>query len=599
MPAPSPLQVDLLNRQPELNWLLDANNNINALLFDQWGLKLLQHYQTNKPLNDVKDAFLWALEQKVEITALQNTFDWLHKTFVIANNKSKEASLFFSDLKQKYPEQLQHLLSNASLDNSVWNTAFLMQYAPDPKKMWDSNPKNATYYNQTAPLAWCKKETTHDNCSACAYPTEETVKTMHNIMGPKAFAQWQYGAFMHLLSMNMHSPIGPPSGKKYGAALALEVMAPAIRLGLAPDPKEFALDTVKRYKGRGLVEDLMRGIDYAMDQYEESRCQEGLDYCSTVLNNIIPFAIQDGLARDINSMGIDTRMTQGLHAGRLDPTIAEKWFEDRLTHGRAKRVLSLREVSPPWPLAMKQRLFALDASLRADTNKTEAQNTVVFLQSVGFDPAIVPVLLDTLSDTQWSDIQHELDNNDATSNVVALLRTQHPRVDAYKNSPRARTAITAACMFYVSDFSNYHAAGAEKYRSLSGLLFSGNQQEVGKASLPQPLAYFASCFPQYRETWQSLAQDMAVSSIAQRKKLGNDRIPAHTPSDARQVINAVASLMLGKTVDAQNLLEVRNMLDSTMSYEALVQTQMNVLEEFQLPETFNASIFADNLSLEP
>lgn len=593
MPTPSALQISLLARQPELDWLLDPNGDINGPLFDQWGLKLLQHAQNNKGLSDVKDAVLWGLEKNVDPKHLQNGFNWLHKYFVTSHTKNKEATSFFSEVKQKYPDALQQLLSNTRTSNSVWNTALLMKYAPDPKKMWESNPNNTAYYTGTTPLSWSKKETQHDNCSPCAYPTEDTIKTMHDVMGPKAFALWQYGAFMHLLSLNIYSSEGPPSGKKYGAPLAFDVLEPAIRLGLAPDPQTLALDTVRRYKGKGLVEDLLIGLNHAMDKYEAEDNQDGLKYCSTMLNNIIPFAIRDGLSYDINASGVDTRLTHGLAHNRLDQAVAESWFEDRLRHGHTKRPLNIQECAGVWPRDMQERLFALQIALHHDPSKTVAGNTIAFLQRIGFNPALVPVVLDSLSDDTWHAVQKELDSNDETSSVVSLLRTKHPRIDAYKNSPRARTAITVACMYYVNQPPNTPCE--PKYRQLAGLLYSSAQNGVGALSLPQPLAYFASCFPQYRETWRALAQDMANTAIA-KNAAEPARVPGHSPEDAHQVINAVASLMLGKSVDAQSLLQVRNMLDSAMSYEELVQTQMQELETFKLPETFDAAMFsADNL----
>ena len=64
---------------------------------------------------------------------------------------------------------------------------------------------------------------------------------------------------------------------------------------------------------------------------------------------------------------------------------------------------------------------------------------------------------------------------------------------------------------------------------------------------------------------------------------------------AKKVINALTSLMLGKSVDAHALLAVRDTLDPNMDYESLIQSQLNTNETFELPSSFNADMFTDGL----
>ena len=589
----TPLQSHLFSRQPNLHWLLSAQGELLEPLLHQWGQQLLSKHHYTGPFADVKDVFLWAIEKNASAPALQPAFDWLHKIIVIGTSHPKDADSFLHTLKSTHPELLQMLMENTTWHNSVWDTSFALKYAPDPKQLWDSKRSWHDFYNATgttSPLTWSRKETNHANACPWAKPDEAVMQSMHDVMGAQSLLRWQYGAYLSVLSQNTYTPDGLPSGRKYGLAGALVLLEPAIKIGLAPDPQVLAQDTVRRYKGQGLVDDMLKGLDYCMEKYETSGFIQGMDYCSKMLNTIMPFAISEGMANGNNALGMDKKITQAVHNGRMAEKLALSWFEARCQQGRAKEV-DFKTFAPLWPETLRQKLVVLEATQLRKPNTSNASSVISLFEKWSFEPSCTKVILDTLTPEQWSDVQKELDNNERTSAVVSLLKTPHPWIETYKSSTRARTAVVAACMV---DINEPDYVMNPKYRELCGLFGTSHQTPIGQLSLPQPLGYFANCFPQYRETWQRLACDMANQRPMGKKRAMSDPERNTEKNVANKVVNALASLMLGKSVDAASLLQLRESLDPNMSYETLVQSQLNATEVFELPATFDENMFASD-----
>lgn len=591
MPNSSSLQDNLFSRLPDLQWLLDSNGDLIEPLLHQWGLQALRtqqyalHYK--KHFTDVKDVLFWAVEKKASASSLQTTFDWLHRAMVTLPVVQNESAQLLKTLKKDQPELLQLFLQNLSLHNSVWNTSFAMQYAPDQQKVWDTNPDWKSFYSGANALAWTKKESNQYNACRLAWPDEAVTKTMHRIMGAHSFELWQYGAYMSLLIENSNVPNGAPSGNKYGFANALLMIEPAVSLGLAPNAKKLALDTVRRYKGKGLVEDMLRGLDYCMEKYETEGRQVNLDYCATMLNTVIPFAITEGFASLPGAPGMDQKITEALSGGRIETTVASAWFEARLNTPR-RTAVDIKKLAPFWPENLREKLVLREATHQHSSQKSYGENTLALFQHWAFDPTLTKVMLNNMAPVQWTAFQAELDSNDRTSAVVSLLKTPHPLVEEYKSSPRARVSVVAACMVVLNEKAY---SSVPKYQGLAILFGNDNNTSVGKLSLPQPLFYFANCFPQYRETWQRLACEMANQNPMNGKTQAFIRNSNPDRVGATRVVNALASLMLGKSVDAESMLQVREALDASMSYEELVQSQFNSTDVFRLPDAFDESIF--------
>lgn len=589
----TPLQERLFSRQPELHWLLDTHGQLLEPLLHQWGQQLLVKHHYTSPFSDVKDVFLWAIEKNASAPALQSTFDWLHKTMVIVHSYPKDTDNFLHSLKSTHPELLQHLMETITWRNSVWDTSFALKYAPDPEKLWEVKRSWHDFYNatsSTSPLTWSRKETNHANACPWAKPDEAVMQRLHDVMGAQAFLRWQYGAYLAVLSQNNSTQDGVPSGRKYGLASALVLLEPSIKLELAPDPQVLAQDTVRRYKGQGLVEDMLKGLDYCMEKYEGNDFVQGLDYCSKMLNTIVPFAISEGMANGNNALGMDKKITQAVNNGRMAERLALSWFEARCQKGRTRPV-AFKTFAPLWPETLREKLVVLESKQLRKPNTSDANAIVSLLETWWFEPTCTSAILNTLTPEQWSDIQQVLDSNERTSAVVSLLKTSHPWIENYKSSTRARIAVVAACMVFINE-PQY--VMNPKYRELGGLFGTSNNTPIGELSLPQPLSYFANCFPQYRETWQRLACDMA-----DQRPMGGKRSMADPNRDtetnaAHKVVNALASLMLGKSVDAASLLQIRESLDPNMSYETLVQSQLNATEVFELPATFDENMFASD-----
>lgn len=587
MPTSSPLQDSLFSRQPDLHWLLDANGNLIEPLLHQWGQQLQRTHHYTKPFVDTKDVLLWAIEKNASAPALQSTFDWLHKIFVGTQGHAKGSDAFLHTLKEEHPALLQTLLQNVAWKSSVWDTSFAFKYAPDPKALWTSRPDWQQFYTGSNPLAWTKKESTHPNATAWAYPDQACMQRMHDTMGRQAFLLWQYGAYMALLTQNTYSSTGAPSGRKYGLAAALTLLEPAITLGLAPDAEDLAQDTVRRYKGKDLVEDMLKGIDYCMEQYEENGLAQGVEYCTKMLSTLIPHAIKEGLTAGANALGMDKKITHSVHTGRITEALAQTWFEARLRTGRSKHV-DFKAFSPKWPEGLRKQLVELESEMQREPKKAHATTMRALFELWSYEPTASKALLDSMTPAQWGRVQETLDSDSNTNAVVSLLQTPHPWVETYKSSPRARIAVVAACMIFINE-PKYVLD--PRYRGLAGLFSTNSETPVGMLSMPQPLAYFATCFPQYRQTWQRLACEMAEQN-PMGTKANVHRSEEDNMAAAKKVVNALASLMLGKSVDAESLLSVRNMLDPNMTYEALVQSQFNAAEVFELPATFNESMFS-------
>ena len=587
---PTPLQDRLFSRQPNLHWLLDDADQLLEPLLHQWGQQLHSNHPYTSPFFDVKDVLLWAIEKNASHSALQPTFDWLHKIIVIGHKHSKDSDSFLHTLRSTHPDLLQTLMENVKWHNSVWDTSFALKYAPDPKKLWDHKLSWHTFYHTngtTNPLTWSRKESNHANSCPWAKPNERVMQYLHDVMGPKACLLWQYGAYLDVLSQNHSSQDGLPSGRKYGLAAAIVLLEPAIKLGIAPEPKALAQDTVRRYKGQGLVDDMLQGLDYCMEKYETNSFVQGIEYCSQMLNTIMPFAISEGLASGTSALRMDKKITQAVHNGRMAEELALSWFETRCQKGRAKEV-DFKTFAPLWPETLRQKLVVLEATQLRKPNASNASAVISLFEKWLFEPSCTKVVLDTLTLEQWSEVQKELDKNERTSAVVSLLKTPHPWIETYKSSTRARTAVVAACMVYINE-PDY--VMNPKYRELGGLFGTSNQTPIGQLSLPQPLGYFANCFPQYRETWQRLACDMANQRPMGEKRTMSDPERDTEKKVANKVVNALASLMLGKSVDAASLLQMRESLDPNMSYETLVQSQLNATEVFELPATFDENMF--------
>jgi hypothetical protein len=291
---------------------------------------------------------------------------------------------------------------------------------------------------------------------------------------------------------------------------------------------------------------------------------------------------------------MDTQITVAVNTARMSESLAVSWFEERLRQGRSK-VVDFRTLSPLWPERLREKLVLLEAEVRHPKSATSPQHVLDLIQHWSFEPTTTKVLLDSFTPEQWSMFQDVLDSNTKTSAVVALLRVPHPLVEAYKSSNRARIAVVASCMVFINE-PDYTIN--PKYQGLGGLFSNDSRMPVGQLSLPQPLIYFANCFPQYRETWQRLACEMANQNPMGMKKrfpgLINSEVKTTT---AQKVVNALTSLMLGKVVDAEALLRVRNSLDPNMDYETLVQSQLNNTEVFELPATFDENMFCTDFSI--
>ncbi len=591
MPTPNLTQEALFERMPEMQWLLDSSGRIVEPLFRQWGVQALQSNVNAQTFSCVSMAFSWAVEKDVQAGALQSTFNWLHHALSL-NYPSlpKDADSYLQNLKTNNPVLLQTLLTKLPLYDSVWDTAFVLKYAPDPQKAWDARAHWHSYYKGATPLNWSKKESTQPNCSVWANPDITATRDMHRVMGKEAFALWQYGVYMARLSQNQQTAQAP-SGSTYNLAAGLLQLEPSMHLGIAPAPETLALDTVRRYKGKGLVEDMFSGLAHTMQRYEEQNFQPGIDYCAAMFNTLVPFAIKEGLAKRDTALNLDKQISFAMQKGRLALDVGKGWFEERITTGREKSAVAFPTLLPRWPAELRGPLLKLEMKTRRE--KDAASSLACFqlkaLEAWSFQPSVVQTLLDNSTPQEWDDLQKELDSNNATTAVLSLLQTEHPWVHTYKSTPRARIAVVAACMVFSNEENYVHTT---KYRRLGGLLSSSAQTPLGQFSLPQPLYYFASIFPQYRETWQRLACEM-VAQMPQspnQKKADADK----TQRDAaKKVIRALASLMLGKDMDPDALLAVRDALDPNMDYESLVQSQLNTNETFELPSSFNENMFTD------
>lgn len=587
----SPLQDSLFQRQPDLHWLLDEQGNLIEPLLHQWALQLRKRHHYTRPLADCTDVLLWAIEKNATAPALQATFNWLHKTLQLVRGATQNEDRFLHDLKKTHPDLLQTLMQNVPWVNSVWDTSFALKYAPDPDKLWNNQPEWTVFYAASNALTWTKREGTHANSSAWAIPNDTVVKAMHSVMGEKPFLLWQYGVYFSTLSQNSHNSSGAPGGRKYGFAAALTLLEPAIELGLAPNAISLAQDTVRRYKGQDLVQDMLKGLEYCMEVYEDKGFDKGLDYCASMLNTLVPFALKEGLATGNQALGLDKKITNAVQAGRMDESLAQSWFEERLRSGRGKLV-DFKTFSPQWPPTLRATLVNLETTIQRQLNpKWSAGGAMLAMCDLwSFEPTATKTLLDNASPAQWKDFQHILDKNDKTGSVVSLLQTPHPWIDEYKSSPRARVAVVAACMVFINDQGYVQNL---RYRNLAGLFETGHETPIGKLSLPQPLGYFADCFPQYRTTWQRLACEMAAQN-PMGASTKPDKDADNLSVAARRVVDALASLMLGKPVDAQSLLRVRESLDPNMDYETLVQSQFNSAEVFELPATFDENMFSSD-----
>lgn len=590
MPTTSPTQEALFDRMPEMQWLLDNNGSIVEPLFVQWGVQALQSNVNAQTFSSVRLAFSWAVEKNVQAKTLQSTFNWLHRA-LSSNYPSlpKDADSFLHDLKTNNPALLQALLTKLPLYDSIWDTAFVLKYAPDPQKAWDARTHWHTYYKGTSPLSWSKKETVQPNYSVWANPDVDATREMSRVMGKTAFALWQYGAYMARLSHNQQTPQAP-AGSTYNLAAGLLQLEPSMHLGIAPAPETLALDTVRRYKGKGLVEDMFSGLAHSMQRYEEQRFQTGIDYCTAMFNTLVPFAIKEGLAAHNTALNLDKQITIAMQKGRLSPEVGLRWFQERIAQGREKSAVAFPVLLPHWPQELRGPLLQQEMNARREKNPAPSLAALQLkaLETWSFQSSVAQTLLNNATPKEWDDLQKELDSNNATTAVLSLLQVDHPWIHAYRSTPRARIAVVAACMVFSND-ENY--ARTEKYRRLGGLLSTSAQTPLGQFSLPQPLYCFASIFPQYRETWQRLACEMVAQMPhdVNQKKGNADKL--HRDA-AKKVIHALASLMLGKNVDPQALLAVRDALDPNMDYESLVQSQLNTSETFELPASFDENMFA-------
>lgn len=586
MTTSTSLQMSLFLRQPHLQWILDDNNNIIEPLLHQLSLNALSQQMHPKNGIDVKDIFLWAIEKNVSRSGLQTTFNWWYQTAIQLRGDQIESDLLLNNLKTNHPDLLQPLLENLNLTNNVWETSFAIKYAPDPQQVWDAHKSWPAFYKSNNALAWVKKEISHQGSCNLAIPDKVITKTMHGIMGHKPFELWQYGAYMSVLSQNKHTPQGAPSGTRYGFALALLTIESAIDLGCSPAASTLALDTARRYKGKELIQDMLTGLDYCMEKYETEGKNVNLNYCTAILNTIIPLAIKEGLANGQNASMMDQKITKSISDGRIDASIAYAWFETRINMARKIPVFIQRH-APLWPLALRAKLILLEKTHLHQPQKSEAQNTLNLIEHWHFESTSTCILLDNMTTTQWNALQDELDSNAHTCTVVALLKVPHPKIDAYKSSSRARIAVVAACLVFIdaADFKT------EPESKILANAFKDHTKSIDSLSLPQPLFYFANCFPQYRATWQRLACEM--TNVHPENESATS-ISARTKKNAKKIVNALASLMLGKLVDVQNMLLMRESLGSSITYEELVQLQFNPVDEFALPDTFDESMFANS-----
>lgn len=591
MPTATPLQEALFKRMPEMHWLLDPEDRLIEPLFRQWGVQALQSNVNAQTFSSMRMAFSWAAEKNVQAQTLQSTFNWLHNALAL-NYPSlpKDADGFLYDLKANNPALLQTLLRELPVYDSVWDTAFVLKYAPNPQQAWDDSVHWHDYYKGTSPLNWSKKESNQPNCCIWANPDIDATREMHKAMGKEAFALWQYGVYMARLSQNQQTVL-TPSGATYNLAAGLLQLEPSMHLGIAPAPETLTLDTVRRYKGQGLVEDMFSGLAHSMQRYEEQRFQTGIDYCAAMFNALVPFAIKEGLATRNTALNLDKQITVAMQKGRLAADVGKSWFQERIANGRDKSPVAFSSLLPRWPKALRGPLLHQEMRIRREKNPTQSLAALQLqcLDTWSFEPAVVQTVLEQATAQEWNDLQKELDSNDATTAVLSMLQTDHPWIQTYKSTPRARIAVVAACMVFSNEETYVHTT---KYRKLGGLLASSAQTPLGQFSLPQPLYYFASIFPQYRETWQRLACEMVdnMPHEVNRPKIDTAKLQRDA---AKKVINALTSLMLGKSVDAHALLAVRDTLDPNMDYESLIQSQLNTNETFELPSSFNENMFVD------
>lgn len=572
-------QDKLLQRLPRLHWMIDAQGEIIPSLLKQWGINNIQGNTSDTAFNDIRDVVVLALNKKIELDNIQPAFEWLYKKSINAYKHNKSQQDFWYELKEKKPREFQHLLLNLPLTNNVWETAFIFKYAPDPKQAWEAIKSWKDFYKGGNPLAWSRKSSASSNVTATATVEVEdsALKTMHSVMGSQAFLLWQYGSFLEVLSRNQYNGGHPPSGSKYGMANALKTLEPAIRLGIAPDAQKLTLDIVKRYKGKDLVNDFFIGLDYCMTQYEASNQSKELEYSSAILKTIIPFAIQENFPW--SHPQLDVKITQALRAKRLDPSIAHDWFKTRL---ESDKKINIKQLGAYWPEELRTFITSNVLLKNKKDANSEAEAILTTLTQWDFEPIATKTFLNTLSEEQWVSLTNLLNHKEHIASNLKIIQAHHPYTDEYKNSIRIRVSLITACMELIE-----HTKSQARSVILDAILESAH--EVDHYSLPQPLYFFAKILPQYKTTWQSMAIDFVARIEPEENVRSYTNGAIIHKAATKNVLNAVTSLMMGRDIDVEGLLNVRTLLDASMDYDTLILSQLDKGTDFCLPENFDIS----------
>lgn len=575
-----------LDQYPDFNWLLDENDRIIAPLFRQWGVQHAQSCNDGRALPSIVDVVNWGLDNNLPLKDIQPAFDWICKSLsTYSTTLSDNADQCLKDWKRNNPDALQELLLNTPIKNNVWNTSFLLKYAPDPKDFWAQTKQWHDFYKGSVQI-WLRKESQPNPYSDWQFPSLEEVESLKSSMGDKAFLLWQYGAFFEMFN-NKFSRSEYKSGSTYNMHHGLHILENCIQKELAPDPQELLANIFGRFKGKDLLIDVSNGLtQYMRLQKDNARA---LNYSANVLKEILPLAIKNYFHEMQEASKIDALVLLSLEQQYIDTDLAVSWFAARIK-GTIKDPIDFKNIGTHH--GMSPTLFdGIACHTKSNVPWTGTQEIEAWT-SINFEPTLMAMRIKNLSENQWRICLDALDGSHATLTNIKLLLLAHPKIEQYKKSVRARASIATCIVVYSSN--DMRTSG--QYRNLHQFISSNplaggngskNTFKPNVHSLPPPFNLCAAIFPEQKKVWQQLALTMNLNIHSSDIDNQNYRGYAQLyPEALKPILNSIGEVILGHPIDLEkmllNIVEVKKLVDANVEVEDLIMDRVNALERPEL-----------------
>ena len=563
----------LENDRASILLLLDDQNKINPDLFQHWCLRLKQTGYYGPGLELALAVFELGLSADVPAKYLTTAYTNIMDVDRYGRSSNIDTMKVLRALSLQYPDKMQDVVDLTWPNYSVWGIGKDLLLVPDPKTLWKKHPEMHTYLTDSKPLAWARKNSNHSFFTADVFKEPADMTVIANTLGVEAFKRWFYGCWFAGLNENYYTD--PGHGRKYNIGGRFRDLAlPSILGQCQVDASELIQDTLKRYKGKDLTTDLLSGLDYILAEYDQ---HDVVKYCTTFFESVIPYAVQDSLHLTSNAMSLDVNVGKLLASGKMTVDLAWQWIEPRLKAGAVERyALEPSKYATEWPVELMRRAIVFMKQKQLADSKLPVGETLLGLcQKLHFSSKCIPHVLDNLDPQEWLELTSTLESENCTKQVLSLLLSNHLLLDKYRSEPRARIAVIVACL-----------AIADNQKVMHDWIPVSNSFEC--ATLPQPLYFFHKLFPQYDTAWHQLSSQMVSDAVGQVTRQSTKE---NFPLNIENVIDAIASIMMGKPVHASTLLAVRNAMGSEMSYEQLVRAHLDVNQVFTMPDQLDLGMF--------